>query len=337
MPTSGISTISSILSYGLSTVARQPAPGVSSLSTVISYGFSTLALQPSPGVSSLSTILSYGLSSLIAGTINPGVSSLSTILSYGLSSLIAGTINPGVSTLSTVVSYGLSTVSLVNSNTLNHTFLPSSIGGTDINRNNVPDTVTNAFAKIDTVFERLISKPPKPQLNTNSTDLLQTNFVGEREFNLNLSNPPSFYMLGQIVPTILYGEFSLSYSNTPVGVTNPYSNINLFTTLTGLNSNNPGAPGFLNLDGSLAVTTTSINFTMSPYEGPSNYFITRTSNIQYIYDYDIFNYSNVELSNNNPYIFKFRWLNNATYPPGSNNYFQALINFGNTGNFTIIN
>ena len=63
--TNGVSTISSITSYGLSTVAAQPSPGVSSLSSITSYGLSTVAAQPSPGVSSLSSITSYGLSSIL--------------------------------------------------------------------------------------------------------------------------------------------------------------------------------------------------------------------------------------------------------------------------------
>ena len=85
--TNGVSTISSITSYGLSTVAAQPSPGVSSLSSITSYGLSTVAAQPSPGVSSLSSITSYGLST-VAAQPSPGVSSLSSITSYGLSSIL---------------------------------------------------------------------------------------------------------------------------------------------------------------------------------------------------------------------------------------------------------
>ena len=40
--TNGVSTISSITSYGLSTVAAQPSPGVSSLSSITSYGLSSI-------------------------------------------------------------------------------------------------------------------------------------------------------------------------------------------------------------------------------------------------------------------------------------------------------
>ena len=86
--TNGVSTISSITSYGLSTVAAQPNPGVSSLSSIVSYGLSTVAAQPNPGVSSLSSIVSYGLSSFQTTFSGPGTSSLSSILSYGLSSIL---------------------------------------------------------------------------------------------------------------------------------------------------------------------------------------------------------------------------------------------------------
>jgi len=104
----GISSLSSIVSYGLSSLGAPINPGVSSLSSIVSYGLSSLGGQTAPGISSLSSIVSYGLSSLGA-PINPGVSSLSSIVSYGLSSLGAP-INPGVSSLSSIVSYGLSSL-----------------------------------------------------------------------------------------------------------------------------------------------------------------------------------------------------------------------------------
>jgi len=103
---SSISTIRNDLRHGLSTVYSPY--GVSSLSSIMSYGLSSLiAGTINPGVSSLSSIVSYGLSSLVAGTINPGVSSLSSIISYGLSTVYSPY---GVSSLSSVVSRGLSTV-----------------------------------------------------------------------------------------------------------------------------------------------------------------------------------------------------------------------------------
>jgi hypothetical protein len=96
----GLSSLSSIVSYGLSSLIV--APGVSSISSLVGYGLSSL--RTDPGISSLSSIVSYGLSSLI---ISPGVSSLSSLVGYGLSSLRT---DPGVSSLSSIVSYGLSSL-----------------------------------------------------------------------------------------------------------------------------------------------------------------------------------------------------------------------------------
>ena len=101
----GVSSLSSIVSYGLSTVALQPAPGVSSLSSIVGYGLMNVAAGT--GVSSLSSVVGYGLSTVAAGSINPGVSSLSSIVGYGLSSL-GGQTATGISSLSSIVSYGLS-------------------------------------------------------------------------------------------------------------------------------------------------------------------------------------------------------------------------------------
>jgi hypothetical protein len=103
---SSISSLRNDVRHGLSTVYSPY--GVSSLSSIVSYGLSSLVAGTiNPGVSSLSSIVSYGLSSLVAGTINPGVSSLSSIVSYGLSTVYSPY---GVSSLSSVVSHGLSTV-----------------------------------------------------------------------------------------------------------------------------------------------------------------------------------------------------------------------------------
>jgi len=98
--TNGISSLSSIVSYGLSTV--NGGRGISSLSSIVSYGLSTV--NGGHGVSSLSSIVSYGLSTVSGGQ---GISSLSSIVSYGLSTVNGG---HGVSSLSSIVSYGLSTV-----------------------------------------------------------------------------------------------------------------------------------------------------------------------------------------------------------------------------------
>ena len=98
--TNGISSLSSIVSYGLSTVAG--GHGVSSLSSIVAYGLSSV--NGGRGVSSLSSIVAYGLSSVSGGM---GISSLSSIVAYGLSSVAGG---QGISSLSSIVAYGLSTV-----------------------------------------------------------------------------------------------------------------------------------------------------------------------------------------------------------------------------------
>jgi hypothetical protein len=97
-----VSTLSSIVSYGLSTVYSPY--GVSSLSSIISYGLSSVVGVNRSGVSSLSSIISYGLSTVYSPY---GVSSLSSIVSYGLSTVYSPY---GISSLSSIVSYGLSTV-----------------------------------------------------------------------------------------------------------------------------------------------------------------------------------------------------------------------------------
>ena len=108
--TNGVSSISSIVSYGLSSVVGINATGLSSLSSIVSYGLSSVVGINGPGTSSLSSIVSYGLSSV---AVTPGLSSLSSIVSYGLSSVSA--LNaPGISSLSSIVSYGLSTVAGIN-------------------------------------------------------------------------------------------------------------------------------------------------------------------------------------------------------------------------------
>jgi len=319
-------------------------------------------------VSSLSSIVSYGLSSLYSPL---GISSLSSIISYGLSSVAAGAINPGVLSLSSIVSYGLSSVSIVASNTIGHTFVPSSFGGTDINQNNNVDSVANAFAKIDTVFEKLISKPPKPTLYKSDLDTSLSNFVGESIFRINIANPPAFYFLGQTVPQVLSAEISFSYSNTPVSIDNPHSNKNLFTYSETVQI--PCGVNYINSDGTISIPFT--NFTLTGYSTDllsntgvitghipiynttgelilfdinnnlNNVSINNVS-INYLsYNINMYSYSNssfptnIPLSNNNPYIFTFRWLNNATYPPGSNNILTALVNFNSNstpGNFTVI-
>ena len=299
---------------------------MSSISSIVSYGLSTVA--GGEGISSLSSIVSYGLSSVSGGE---GISSLSSIVSYGLSTVAGG---QGVSSLSSIVAYGLSSTTFVGSNTFAREFLPSSIGGTDINRNNQVDSIPDAFSKVDSLLERLISKPPKPTLYTGNLSSNLSNIVGDNQLRLNFSNPPAFYFAGQIIPTILYAQISLDYSNSPGAIDNPYSNMNLFTITTPLGLDNPGIPSYINS----GITSTSFNLDIFS-DSFSNVLTTTTSNNQYTYDYNLYNYSNTPISSNNPFIFKFQWVNNAIYPPGSNNVFSALVNFGASpiGNFTVIN
>ena len=165
----GISSLSSIISYGLSTVSG--GQGISSLSSIVSYGLSTVS--GGHGVSSLSSIVSYGLSTVSGGQ---GISSLSSIVAYGLSSVNGGS---GISSLSSIVAYSLSTVFVgsqqLQSNTYNYSFKPSSIGGTEIvdkNSNiNNPDTITNAFAKVDNwLFTNMVAPPPAPTFISSNSD-----------------------------------------------------------------------------------------------------------------------------------------------------------------------
>jgi len=102
----GVSSLSSIISYGLSSLGGATGNKISSLSSIVSYGLSSLGGAAGNGVSSLSSIVSYGLSSL-GGAAGNGVSSLSSIVSYSLSSVYSPY---GISSLSSLVSYGLSSV-----------------------------------------------------------------------------------------------------------------------------------------------------------------------------------------------------------------------------------
>jgi len=121
----GVSTIRAGYFIGDGSFLSNIGIGVSSLSSIVSYGLSTVAAgATNPGVSSLSSIISYGLSSLYSPD---GISSLSSIISYGLSSL---TLIPdvGLSSLSSIVSYGISSFST----SIGQVFIGSSIIGSNI-------------------------------------------------------------------------------------------------------------------------------------------------------------------------------------------------------------
>ena len=109
--------------------------GVSSLSSIISYGLSTVSAGAiNPGVSSLSSIISYGLSSVAAGATNPGVSSLSSIVSYGLSTVAAGwSYFPALTNLD-ISGHNINNVGNVTANSLNVTVIE---GGTITTTSNI--------------------------------------------------------------------------------------------------------------------------------------------------------------------------------------------------------
>jgi hypothetical protein len=141
----GVSSLSSIVSYGLSSLMTEiaTAPGLSSLSSIVSYGLSSLGAQGSSGISSLSSIVSYGLSTLVTA---PGLSSLSTMLSYGLSSVVLSTLT--VSDKWPIKDYS---VGAPGFSTMNYT------------TTGAPDTITNAIGKIDKwIYTSLLDQPSPP-------------------------------------------------------------------------------------------------------------------------------------------------------------------------------
>ena len=219
--------------------------GISFLSSIISYGLSSVVGVNTQGVSSLSSIVSYGLSSVV-GVNTQGVSSLSSIVSYGLSSVYSPY---GTSSLSSIVSYGLSSIAIASqsltANTYNYTFKASSIGGTDIkdtiaNPSN-PDTITNSFAKIDNwLFANLVGKPPAP--TSNSVITTKSNIL------VTWTNP-LLYSVGLLsntyIPNItsLYITLSNISNNTNNNIiVTAQSNLPMYKNpITGINFLNTGA------------------------------------------------------------------------------------------------
>ena len=158
---------SALSNINIGNFALPPATGLSSLSSIVSYGLSTVRVGAiNPGVSSLSSIVSYGLSTVAAGA---GISTLSSIVSYGLSTVSGAA---GLSSLSSIVSYGLS--SMIQSSILQTTvgaFTDFGLGGLGISSldslpSKKPDTITNAFAKVDHwLYSNLVTQPPLPSSN----------------------------------------------------------------------------------------------------------------------------------------------------------------------------
>jgi hypothetical protein len=208
--TPGVSSLSSIVAYGLSSVrgsgGNSSNPGVSSLSSIIAYGLSTV--NGGRGISSLSSIVAYGLSSVNGGH---GLSSLSSIVAYGLSS-VNGSV--GVSSLSSIVAYGLSTVGLIQTPTVG-AFINESRGGTGISSlassPKPPDTITDAVAKIDHwLFSNIIAQPPAP--NVTSNDIVGTSI----QFKITPPFQIKSGVLNQWLPAIYSFTTNIYLSNGPL-------------------------------------------------------------------------------------------------------------------------
>ena len=208
--TPGVSSLSSIVAYGLSSVrgsgGNSSNPGVSSLSSIIAYGLSTV--NGGRGISSLSSIVAYGLSSVNGGH---GLSSLSSIVAYGLSS-VNGSV--GVSSLSSIVAYGLSTVGLIQTPTVG-AFINESRGGTGISSlassPKPPDTITDAVAKIDHwLFSNIIAQPPAP--NVTSSDIVGTSI----QFKITPPFQIKSGVLNQWLPAIYSLTTNIYLSNGPL-------------------------------------------------------------------------------------------------------------------------
>ena len=193
--------------------------GISSLSSIVSYGLSTLY---SPyGISSLSSIVSYGLSSL-GGAAGEGVSSLSSIVSYGLSSVVGVNTN-GISSLSSIVSYGLSSLKGAASNFKlepSISFHPLNIGGTGIlgtNTQDNNDTYTSALAKIDSwLYTNIVDQPPAPtfgETKTNTTSNIRIFWNPPPQFQIGILGPSVFVPFIQSLLIGIYNKDSISISN----------------------------------------------------------------------------------------------------------------------------
>ena len=280
--------------------------------------------------------VSYGLSSLHSPT---GISSLSSIVAYGLST-VAIQPAPGVSSLSSIVAYGLSTVfvgsQLLQSNTYNYTFQRSSIGGTEINDKKIgaPDTITNAFTKVDNwLFTNMIAPPPISIFvsSNNTPTSCKVTFQNPYQFLTGFLAQP-FPYINKLYINISNGDGSFvvnsnitTASNMPFpGNTNVISNVLLTidtaTYTSGYSSDNTyiiansGATGksnftfnitWLNNNTSLASNTLiipNINFTAaSPPTAPTGLAASGQTNVAITFTYSapttlngpLANYSNV--------------------------------------------
>jgi hypothetical protein len=195
------------LRYGLSTVYSPY--GISSLSSIMNYGLSSLiAGTINPGVSSLSSIVSYGLSTLIGGTINPGVSSLSSIISYGLSTVHSP---DGISSLSSIVSYGLSTIaSAQGPDGISSLSSIVSYGLSTIASAQAPDGISS----LSSIVSYGLSSLEYAILQLGNADLLNTIEWGLSSLSVGTTNPG----VSSLSSIISYGLSSLAFGATNLGV-----------------------------------------------------------------------------------------------------------------------
>ena len=111
----------------------------------------------------------------VGGSID--ITTITTTITNILSNTNILSSNPVIADILANISNLSSTLAsdLLQSNTYNYTFQPSSIGGTDIRDKVIgqPDTITNAFAKVDNwIFTNMIAPPPVSVfISSNSTPI----------------------------------------------------------------------------------------------------------------------------------------------------------------------
>ena len=145
----GISTLSSIVSYGLSSLVTG---GTSSLSSIVSYGLSSLVTF---GTSSLSSIVSYGLSSFVLianlSTINTNFISSTNgfISSLIVNSLTVGT-GSGYVNIPALQATVISTIYLNAGNATVTSLVGSNITSSNINQ--ISSVISYGLSSLQTTF-----------------------------------------------------------------------------------------------------------------------------------------------------------------------------------------
>jgi hypothetical protein len=158
---------------------------------------------------------------------------------------------------------------------------------------------------------------------TNATGV-KSNIIGLNYLSLTFSNLSQYYFNGQLVPDVIYTEYSLSYSNSSRPTTNPYSNTNLFTIRTPAREFNQGSFLLNGINSNITATTFVLNISSN---NDVNYYRNSNESDRFYNEYNLNKFSNYDFSNFNPYLFKMRWINNASYPI-TDDYFIRYINFG---------